>query len=276
LLRKFLGVVVLLCQVSLAKAFVPNLQHNPQQILRLSGQKVSAEEAFPYAKIIEISMTEHKPLGCTVEEGLGDKELKPVFISKVTEGGNAEKADLQVGDVVLAVSGLFDRMDHVLGEGIDAITSVVAARPAEEELRFQIARGTEVLEHHESALVELCTSVSENEKETEECVLNFLTTTYEDEDFTTTPKWVDEDAIKPEVEIEKVEDDGDSILDNMFESMWGEELDVVSPAKEEPKENKEKAKSKITKPMPWRSRSSPSGTFVRDPKTGKMENIDAK
>eukprot|EP00548_Thalassiothrix_antarctica_P000866 CAMPEP_0194146144 /NCGR_PEP_ID=MMETSP0152-20130528/19914_1 /TAXON_ID=1049557 /ORGANISM="Thalassiothrix antarctica, Strain L6-D1" /LENGTH=223 /DNA_ID=CAMNT_0038846587 /DNA_START=267 /DNA_END=938 /DNA_ORIENTATION=+ len=223
-------------------------------------------------------MTDHKPLGCTVEEGLGDIELKPVFISKVTEGGNAERAGFEVGDVVLEVSGLFDRMNYVLGEGIDSVTSAVADRPADEQLNFSIARGTEVLEQHESALIQLCTSLSENEKETEECVINFLTTTYEDynEEFIPTPKWVDEDADKPELENEEDEDDGDSLLENMFENMWVDELREVAPVEKKQTELKTEVKSKVTKPMPWRSRSSPSGTYVRDPKTGKMVNIDAQ
>lgn len=41
------------------------------------------ESAFPSADIIDISLPEHKPLGCTVEESLGDNDLKPVFVSKV-------------------------------------------------------------------------------------------------------------------------------------------------------------------------------------------------
>ena len=35
------------------------------------------------------------------------------------------------------------------------------------------------------------------------------------------------------------------------------------------------ASTSSSKPKPWSSRSSPSGTFVRDPVTGEMRNIDA-
>lgn len=41
------------------------------------------EGAFPDATILDFVLEEHKPLGCTVEESLGDKTLKPVFVSKV-------------------------------------------------------------------------------------------------------------------------------------------------------------------------------------------------
>jgi hypothetical protein len=43
-------------------------------------------------------------------------------------------------------------------------------------------------------------------------------------------------------------------------------------SEEEVKEEDEKPKKK--KVAPWASRSSGSGTYVRDPKTGKMVNID--
>jgi hypothetical protein len=41
------------------------------------------EGAFPNAEIFHISLPEHRPLGCTVEESLADSDLKPVFVSKV-------------------------------------------------------------------------------------------------------------------------------------------------------------------------------------------------
>ena len=46
--------------------------------------------------------------------------------------------------------------------------------------------------------------------------------------------------------------------------------DVVSLQQKEGEDDTKE----IKKPAPWSSRSSPSGTFVRDPKTGKMVNID--
>ncbi len=58
------------------------------------------------------------------------------------------------------------------------------------------------------------------------------------------------------------------MLDAMF-GVWGEELGL---GKE--KETAEEEEVEKKKPAPWSSRSSPSGTFVRDPKTGKMVNID--
>lgn len=64
-------------------------------------------------------------------------------------------------------------------------------------------------------------------------------------------------------------DDGDvdCMLDSMLD-LWGEEIGIKN------EEAVEEVKTEKKKPAPWSSRSSPSGTFVRDPKTGRMVNID--
>jgi hypothetical protein len=52
--------------------------------LRLyAEEEVAWESAFPDAEVLDIRLKEHKPLGCTVEESLGNSDLKPVFISRV-------------------------------------------------------------------------------------------------------------------------------------------------------------------------------------------------
>lgn len=62
-------------------AFVP-VHFDLTTNVRLASVKYSAKNAFLDAEIVKISLEEHKPLGCTVEEGLGN-DLKPVFVSKV-------------------------------------------------------------------------------------------------------------------------------------------------------------------------------------------------
>ena len=44
---------------------------------------VDWESIFPNADILTITLQQHRPLGCTVEESLAKSDLKPVFISKV-------------------------------------------------------------------------------------------------------------------------------------------------------------------------------------------------
>ena len=69
------------------------------------------------------------------------------------------------------------------------------------------------------------------------------------------------------------EDDGtECMLDSMWIA-WTE--DLPSPAKEEGEgDGRVQEKEEKKKVAPWSSRSSPSGTYVRDPKTGKLVNID--
>lgn len=148
-------------------------------------------------------------------------------------------------------------------------TSTVASRPDEEVLEFMIARGTQVLTQHESALVDLCASVGEDEKAIEECVMNFLTSAYSEDEG-------DDPGMEGSCDGDE---DTECLLDDMFETLWGGEFsNVLTP---EPKSEDgqlpvvEEAKATSGKPLPWRSRASPSGTFVRDPKTGQMRNIDA-
>ena len=136
-------------------------------------------------------------------------------------------------------------------------------------MEFQIARGTSVLTQHESALVDLCASVSEDDKAIEECVLNFLTSAYSDDEAAQDDPRMDGSC--------GADEETECLLDDMFDTLWGGEFsDVLTPElKTENVQLVEEGKPTLGKPLPWRSRSSPSGTFVRDPKTGEMRNIDA-
>ena len=51
--------------------------------------------------------------------------------SQVKAGGNAQKAGLKAGDVIVRLSGTFDEVVNVAGLGIDKIKSLVAGRPEE-------------------------------------------------------------------------------------------------------------------------------------------------
>jgi hypothetical protein len=131
----------------------------------------------------------------------------------------------------------------------------VGSRPEDEPLQIRVARGTAVAEDHERALVDLCANPGASDQETEQCVIDFLVGGYE--------------------QLEDVEDDycddGDTecLIGNMWAD-WGEDLaptnGVAAPTPEE-----SPAKPKV---KPWSSRASSSGTYVRDPVTGKMTNID--
>lgn len=216
-----------------------------------------AAASFDGAEEIEFLLLEHKPLGCTAEESLAVEEdgTKHVFISKVVEGGNADKAGIMAGDVVVGVTGTFDDVVNVAGLGIEKVRAYIAGRDPSQNLSIKVARGTDVMSLHESALVDLCT-LPEKDVDLENCItsLNSYDMGFE------------EDA--PTVDCG---DDGAECMIDQLYSGWGEEMGL-DVAKDDEAEEEE---TKADKPAPWSSRSSPSGTFVRDPKTGKMVNIDA-
>jgi hypothetical protein len=135
--------------------------------------------------------------------------------------------------------------------------SLVAAITDSETLGLRLARGTTVLAAHEAAVVELCSQPDRSYEDVDECVVDFLQAGY-----------YSEDSNGPANEEEPSEDE-DNLLENMF-SMWAEDLPDVKPSEPLTPPTQERSK-----PKPWSSRSSPSGTFVRDPKTGKMTNLDA-
>lgn len=224
--------------------------------LRDSEEPVEQQLLFPSSQILEFTLTNHKPLGCTVEESLAHPTEKHVFVAKVVEGGFAHKAGLEVGDVLLALSGIFGDITDVVGLGIEQVRSLVTGREESEPLEIRVARGTNVMELHETALVDLCMMPGVNEKEVEECLLTIMSGGYVEDD--------DEPSFGCDNEEE-------CLLDDMF-AMWGEDFPTKTPASETVKEETKEAP---TIP-PWSSRSSPSGTYIRDPATGEMRNVDAQ
>jgi hypothetical protein len=134
-----------------------------------------------------------------------------------------------------------------------------------------VARGTDVQTKHDTMLVDICTFNEGLDSQIEECIvgLNSYGMAFGDDD--------DDDDDEP---AECADDDTECLLDQMHGS-WEDEMSGLMDGGGEAKTGKgggadeeEEGAAKEPKIAPWSSRSSPSGTFVRDPKTGEMRNID--
>lgn len=147
-------------------------------------------------------------------------------------------------------------------------------------------RGTDVINEHERALVEVITNPNYDiDEQMEEGIVNFIaggyyTTSLSSNgrtiaiangkqqrivDYTTTDNSDDEELCDPD-------EDTDCLIDNMH-NMWASMEDYTSV----PNPNSTTTISETTTTetnKPWNSRSSPSGTFVQDPTTGKLRNMD--
>jgi len=222
------------------------------------------------AEILEFELDDHVPLGCTVEESLAVTEtdgLKHVFVSRVTEGGNAARAGIQVGDVVTGLSGVFGEVEDVAGLGLGRVKDLVRGRPREESLTIRVARGTDIYSRHEDVLMGLCEvsnyRPSGNDPALDDCLNTIMTS----------DKFDDDD---PSTDVaECSEDDPDCMVDALFD-IFAEDLpdEMIEKERELKDGKKDVEKTKKKKVAPWSSRSSPSGTYVRDPATGKLRNID--
>ena len=133
--------------------------------------------------------------------------------------------------------------------------SLVTGREKDEPLELRVVRGTKLMEEHENALVELCMTPGANDKQVEECVTTIMAGHYVN--------------YKEEPEVMECDDEDECLLDNMY-AMWAEDLPSAPKAHVEEEEIKKEPTI-----HPWSSRSSPSGTYVRDPATGKMKRIDS-
>ena len=76
------------------------------------------EKLFPRAEIITTVLPQHAPLGCTVEESLNDND-DYIFISKLRKKGHAEGAGLEVGDVIIGVTGLFGKLECTIDANVE-------------------------------------------------------------------------------------------------------------------------------------------------------------
>ena len=230
-------------------------------------------------EILKFELSEHKPLGCTAEESLSDSKeftpddmedpLSPVFISGIVDDGNAMRAGLEMGDVILAISGIFqDSVEDVHCLGLDRVKTLVAGRPDELPLQIWVARGTTILEKHEAVLMKLCDTDFENsEKKIGNAISEFMNNGY---------------AIADEViEADCNEDEEVECMIDALCDLWGEECEEIGAiAKKDDSKDKDEKENRSNddekpKKSGYFSRSSPSGTFIRNPTTGKLENVDA-
>ncbi|KAL3933293.1 MAG: hypothetical protein SGBAC_010461 [Bacillariaceae sp.] len=227
--------------------------------------------------LVSYELQEHKPLGCTVEETVVE-DCNYVFVSKLVPGGLAAQAGLQVGDVLIATNAMFgggggdddeskDDLTILVKSGVDQIKSVIGSMPADEPLQLAVARGTDVLQEHEDYLVELCSAGGPSDKEVECSIEKFLSEGYYSESTSAT---MDDDDLDDEDAI--VVDGGDDLVADM-NNLWAEELPPPPSLTDSTNDQQQRDTAKSIKP--WSSRSSPSGTFVRDPVTGEMKNIDS-
>jgi hypothetical protein len=123
---------------------------------------------------------------------------------------------------------------------------------------MQVVRGTNVLERHETAIVDMCNMSGASEKEVENCVVDFLSGGYDLEEDDTPESFA--------------EDDSDDLIGDMY-SLWADEVPL--PPTTSGITDQVNGDTSAKKPKPWSSRASGSGTWVRDPKTGEMRNIDS-
>ena len=227
-------------------------------ILKRFSEHYSVDDKMD--NVLSFDLEKFKPLGCTAEESLFELEngSKSVFIGKLVEDGNAQKAGLEVGDAIVAVSGNFNEVVDVFGLPLEKIKGLIGGRNENEGLTIKVIRGSDVMAKHESALVGLCV-LPENDMDVDNCIETMYKADYE----------IKQVSNGGDNGVEECDDDDvNCMLDAMF-GVWGEELGLGNE-----KETAEEEEVEKKKPAPWSSRSSPSGTFVRDPKTGKMVNID--
>lgn len=184
--------------------------------------------------------------------------------------------------------------------------SLVGSCPDSEMLQFQIVRGSNVVAEHERAMVEMISNPDyfAAEEQTSKGLLNFLKGSYFDENsndieetdlfqqltfdnednFASSPRRRNSPLNDEECK-NLYDEESDCLVDNL-QNMWA---DLESYQKPELTPTPlSSSTTTITalfsvntnnnstnfQPKPWSSRSSPSGTFVRDPTTGRMKNVD--
>lgn len=148
---------------------------------------------------------------------------------------------------------------------------LVGSVAAEDTLSLCVARGTGVLEDYESAVVELCHNTGVSDQEVETCVTEFLDAGYATTDYGVDKVFDDVEAIDEECNFDDAE--SDCMVDGIM-NMWADDL-PLPPTTSGISDQPAAAEMKSHQRKPWSNRGSPSGTWVRDPKTGEMRNIDA-
>ncbi len=86
--------------------------------------KIQAQPDLKSNLLYTYNITTHKPsLGFTIEESLveGINGEKFIFISNIVEGGTAARIGLEVGDLIVGVSGTFESVEDVFGQSLDRV-----------------------------------------------------------------------------------------------------------------------------------------------------------
>jgi len=235
--------------------FAGSMSHEASPSPVHADSSAATKEESTYLPIIEAMelefvLSQHKPLGCTIEESLVPSydnerpEYLPVFVSNLVSGGNAEMVGLKVGDVITGVSAVFgDELQDTSTLGFYKLQSLVSGRQVEKPLRIRVLRGTNLLKRHEDALMELCMSPVD-ESSWDSCVLksvySYVDHEKEDLDNLTEPC----DANDDETEC-------------LLTAIWGEEHLFM---KEEYLTGEVNSESRQPNDSPWSYRVSSSGT----------------
>ena len=105
---------------NLALQMTTKLRSSDENEMTNSTSELSSrvENLFPGAEVITTLLVQHVPLGCTVEESLYQDD-DYIFISKLTKNGHAEAAGLQLGDVIVGVTGLFGKMECTIDADVE-------------------------------------------------------------------------------------------------------------------------------------------------------------
>ena len=115
----------------------------------------------------------------------------------------------------------------------------MSAIPVEDPLTLQVVRGTNILERHESAIVDLCNFEGENDNDVEDCVVDFIAGGYD-------LSVVEDDKV---AECDSDDEDAECMIDSMY-NMWADELPPPSTTSD----STDGINDESTAPKPWSSR----------------------
>lgn len=124
------------------------------------------------------------------------------------------------------------------------------------------------MEAHENALVELCMTPGGNDDQVEECLTTIMAGAY----FVDNNDEKSKDDSQDEMTMD-CDEEGECLLESMYQ-MWEEDMPTAVKSKSDEMDTDESRNEGETI-APWSSRSSPSGTYQRDPATGEMKRTDS-
>jgi hypothetical protein len=188
----------------------------------------------------------------------------------------------------------------VAGFFVSGSKKYIMCRYDPDPFRLRVVRGTNAWADHEAALTELCSNPDATTTETDQCLLDYLQSGYDTMMTTTTTTIMPTNSRKtilntddhPESQnvtcpiTDDDDDDDECVLVNDLQNLWASDLPIPSSsstindtsasatASSSSGSSSSNNNNSNTAKKPWSSRSSPSGTFVRDPTTGRMKNLD--